>query len=129
MEAKLFRSVMIVIIVAGVILGSLGVHTYRSYQVEEKTIEFVALQDSLNSFSQKYGYQNSLFFRTPNGKTISLDRRDIPVVDKDALDKIWNNLHEGDVVVLEHYIEYWKIFGKMITKKHVDNFRLKVEKN
>ncbi len=120
---------MAVLIVAVVVLGSLGVHMSYSYQIEEKTFEFVALRDSFNSFSQKYGYQNSLFFRAPNGRTTSLDRRDISVVDKDALDKVWNNLHEGDVVILEHYKEYWEIFGKKITKKHVDNIRLKAGGN
>lgn len=45
------------------------------------------------------------------------------VIDRLELNRclaIWENLKEGDVITLHHYLEYWSLFGKVIEKTHRD---------
>lgn len=121
------RLTMAVMVALAVVFGSLGVHIYRSYQTEETRIELVALQD--NHSGSPYPDSNGVIFATPDGKAVAVHRSDMHVLDKDSLNKLWSNLREGDTVILEHYVEYWEVFGKKIIKKHVDNLTLKTEQN
>ncbi len=49
------------------------------------------------------------------GQSLVLDYHDLI-----ESDEAWNTLEAGQTIAVEHRIEYWKIFGKMIVKKHTD---------
>jgi hypothetical protein len=50
-----------------------------------------------------------------NGKLLILNKNELA-----ESDKVWKNLQPNQKVTLNHYLEYWKLFGTIIVKKHID---------